>query len=433
MPSGHPSPYRAAIRAYYLLVGGCAFCYALAFTVSSVYRIEWARLDPLQLVLVGTALELTIFLAEVPTGALADLRGRRLSILVGLVLVGFGFLLEGAMPIFATIVLAQVLWGIGYTFTSGADRAWIVDEVGEDLVAPVFLRAAQAAQVGALAGIVLSALLAGLRLNLPILASGVLFLVLASALWRMMPERRFQPGAQDGGAAWSVFRTTLTRGLQVTRRHPVLLSLLGVGALWGLASEGFDRLWALHLLQEVTLPTLGPLAPVAWFGVIQAVTLVLSLVVTELTRRRLETGSYAAIARALTLLTGLQFVAMLTFAASGQLPLALMSYWSVMLLRQVTEPLYAAWINHGVPSTVRATVLSISSQSDALGQIAGGPLIGLIGLHISVRAALGTSAAALVPAILTLLLATRRQKALLPGSTVECVTETARAAEDAAG
>lgn len=413
MPTSHASPYRAAIRAYYLLAGGSAFCYALAFTISSVYRIERARLDPLQLVLVGTALELSIFLAEVPTGALADLRGRRLSILVGLVLIGCGFLLEGALPLFATIVLAQVLWGVGYTFTSGADKAWIADEVGEERVVPVFLRGAQAAQVGALAGIVLSALLAGLRLNLPILAAGGLFLALALALWRWIPERSFQPRSQDGGRAWTMFRATLSEGARVTRRHPVLLTLLGVGALWGLASEGFDRLWTLHLLRAVTLPPFGPLPPVAWFGLIQAVTLVLSLAATELTRRRLKAGSYPAIARALTLLTGLQLAAMLTFAASGALPLALAGYWSVMLLRQVNEPLYAAWINQGLlPSSVRATVLSISSQADALGQVAGGPLVGLIGLHISVQAALGTSAGALIPAVLLLLVAARHQALL---------------------
>ncbi len=412
MPASHASPYRAAIRSYYLLAGGSAFCYALAFTISSVYRIERARLDPLQLVLVGTALELSVFLAEVPTGALADLRGRRLSVLVGLVLIGCGFLLEGALPVFATIMLAQVLWGVGYTFTSGADKAWITDEVGEERVAPVFLRGAQAAQVGALAGIVLSALLAGLRLNLPILAAGGLFLALALALWHRMPERGWKPRGQDGERASTAFRATLSEGAQVTRRHPVLLTLLGVGALWGLASEGFDRLWTLHLLQAVTLPSLGPLPPVAWFGLIQAVTLVLSLAATELTRRRLKTGSYPVFARVLTLLTGLQLAAMLTFAASGALPLALASYWSVMLLRQVNEPLYAAWINQGLSSSVRATVLSISSQADALGQIAGGPLVGLIGLHISVQAALGTSAGALIPAVLLLLVAARHQALL---------------------
>ena len=37
----------------------------------------------------------------------------------------------------------QVIWGLGYTFVSGAAQAWITDEIGEDHVQPVFTRATQ--------------------------------------------------------------------------------------------------------------------------------------------------------------------------------------------------------------------------------------------------------------------------------------------------
>jgi DHA3 family tetracycline resistance protein-like MFS transporter len=46
--------------------------YSLIFTVNLLYYILIAKLDPLQLVLVGTALEASVFLFEVPTGVLAD-------------------------------------------------------------------------------------------------------------------------------------------------------------------------------------------------------------------------------------------------------------------------------------------------------------------------------------------------------------------------
>jgi DHA3 family tetracycline resistance protein-like MFS transporter len=48
---------------------------------------------------------------------------------------------------------------------------------------------------------------------------------------------------------------------------------------------------------------------------------------------------------------------------------------------------------------VRATVLSMSSQVDAIGQVAGGPAVGLIGNLISVRAALLTSSIILMPVL----------------------------------
>jgi DHA3 family tetracycline resistance protein-like MFS transporter len=67
-------------------------------------------------VLVGTVLELAVLIFEVPTGVLADTYNRRLLVIVGFFLVGAGFMLEGSIPIFVAVLIAQVIWGTGYTF-----------------------------------------------------------------------------------------------------------------------------------------------------------------------------------------------------------------------------------------------------------------------------------------------------------------------------
>src|SRR5215212_2498018 len=108
-----------AYHAYLVMQGGQAFCFAIIFTLSAVYRIQAAGLNPLELVLVGTVLELSAFICEVPTGVVADTYSRRLSIVIGVVLIGLGGALEGAFAFFPTILLAQVVWAMGYTFTSG--------------------------------------------------------------------------------------------------------------------------------------------------------------------------------------------------------------------------------------------------------------------------------------------------------------------------
>jgi DHA3 family tetracycline resistance protein-like MFS transporter len=105
--------------------------YAMIFTVSILSQVQTVGLNPFQLVLVGTVLELSAFVAEVPTGLVADVYSRRLSVIVGFVLVGLGFIVEGSIPQFWAILLAQVIWGIGATFQSGALEAWVADEVGE--------------------------------------------------------------------------------------------------------------------------------------------------------------------------------------------------------------------------------------------------------------------------------------------------------------
>jgi len=123
--------------------GTVGFLQSLIWTLSTLYFVDVASLNPLQLVLVGTVLEASVFLFEIPTGIVADLYSRKKSIVIGFVLIGLGFLLQGLVPHFVAILLAQALWGIGYTFTSGADSAWISDELGEDDLARVFLRGSQ--------------------------------------------------------------------------------------------------------------------------------------------------------------------------------------------------------------------------------------------------------------------------------------------------
>jgi len=139
---------------YLIMNAAASLSYAMVFTVSGVYLVTVVGLNPLQLVLVGTSLEVAVLLFEVPTGVVADVYSRRLSIIIGMFGIGAGFVLWGATPVFAAVLLAQVIWGIGYTFTSGADTAWIADEVGERATA-ASVRAALVAS-----GVILSPALA---------------------------------------------------------------------------------------------------------------------------------------------------------------------------------------------------------------------------------------------------------------------------------
>jgi hypothetical protein len=68
---------KSAYRLYLFL----RFCLALpAWVVVAVYLVREAKLDPLQLVLMGTVMEAAVFVFEIPTGVVADLVSRRLSL-----------------------------------------------------------------------------------------------------------------------------------------------------------------------------------------------------------------------------------------------------------------------------------------------------------------------------------------------------------------
>lgn len=73
----------SACPVYLLIRAVAAFAMGTATTLNLVYQIETVGLGPLELILIGTVLEVTCFLAQIPTGVIADLYSRRLSVIVG--------------------------------------------------------------------------------------------------------------------------------------------------------------------------------------------------------------------------------------------------------------------------------------------------------------------------------------------------------------
>lgn len=98
--------HRGAYPIYVVLRGASSLFYALVVTVNMVYQIQTVGLNPLQLVLVGTLLESVCFLFQVPTGILADMYGRRWAVVCGVFLIGAGFLVEGSISAFASVLIA---------------------------------------------------------------------------------------------------------------------------------------------------------------------------------------------------------------------------------------------------------------------------------------------------------------------------------------
>lgn len=223
----------------------------LVYTVLAVYYVTVVGLDPLQLVLVGTILEGTILLLEVPTGVLADVFNRKQTIVAGRAMVGLAFIAQALVPRFELILIAEALRAVGESCLSGATQAWLADEVGEARVGRLFMRAAQLRIAGYLIGIGCSVTLASTQLQLPILVGGGLTIGLAGVLAIGMPERRQFYEAAIGArvavrpSGWRTF----TEAIALIRSRPTLGVLLGAGLSLGAASQGLDRLWEAHLLR----------------------------------------------------------------------------------------------------------------------------------------------------------------------------------------
>jgi DHA3 family tetracycline resistance protein-like MFS transporter len=391
-----------ARRAYLVYIGLEAadnFCFMMVLTAAGLFMIQVAKLNALQLVLVGTALEVSVFLFEIPTGVVADTVSRRLSVIIGTVLIGIGLIVWGAWPLFGTILLGQVLWGIGATFTSGATQAWVSDETGNLQTGRIYLRAAQWGWAAGALGIVASVPLVALwGLQAPILAGGIGYLVAALVLVFVMSERHWSPAPRAGRSVMRSMADTLHTAGKTVRMVPALLTILAIAFIGGAGSEAFDRLRELHILSNFTLPTALP--AIAWFALINLVSLIGSVAAVEAARRWIDTESHLGAARTLLVLQVVLIAMIVAFAAAVSFEMAALSYLVTRIVRRVAQPIYTAWINLGLPSEVRATVHSLANQTDSLGQIAGGPLLGwLAAAAASTRPAMFAVAAILAPSL----------------------------------
>ena len=406
-----------AYPVYLMIEGVFGFAFLTFATLSTLYRIETVGLNPFQLVLVGTALELAAFSFEVPTGILADLYSRRLSVIIGFFLFGIGFMFEGLLPYFVTVMIAQVIWGAGSTFISGALEAWVADELGEEGIGRVYLRGSQFHQIGRMLGIPLAVALGSISLAVPLVAGGVILVVLGVLLVFVMPETGYTPAPRGERTTFGSMTDTFREGVGTIRGRPVLITIVVIAVLWGAASEGYDRLSQNHLVDNFSFPSLpaGPLDDVVvWFGLISAVGMAISIAAAELVRRKIDTDSHQAVARTLLFATTMVIVSLVGFALAGSFGLALGFMWLIGIFRDLHSPLTVAWLNQNIASRVRATVISMSSQADAFGQMFLGPVLGLIATLVSLRVNFMVSAAIIMPALYLYVRSLRSDTRLVP-------------------
>jgi MFS transporter, DHA3 family, tetracycline resistance protein len=369
------------------------------WVVMAVYLVRELHFSPLQLVLMGTAMEAAVFLCEVPTGVVADTYSRRLSLIIGYLGMGVAWIAVGLVSAPWLIIALWALWGLSYTFTSGAEQAWITDEVGFENVGSVFLRGARYGQVGAVLGLLAQVGVGVVSLRAGVILGGVFTIACGLGCLAVMPEHAFRRlPREERGSALAAMRTTAAAGARYAWAAPAILLLIGVELFMGASSEAFDRLKEAHFLRDIGLP--GEIDPVIWFGLLWLAGMVLNIAAIGSLIKRVDRGGRESVARYLFGFVFLELVAMLVFALTGSIWLAVAGILGVFFARNMAGPLFDTWLNSQITdSSVRATVISLTGQSNAVGQTAGGPMLGLVGNVWGISAALASGAAAIGPAL----------------------------------
>lgn len=323
-----------------------------------------------QLLLMGTAIELGVLLGEVPTGVVADVFSRKWSVVAGAAFLAGAQLASGLVADWHSYLITQFVWGFGWTFITGAEIAWVTDEIGSaEEAEPLLLRRGRYEFAAIGAGIVFFGVLSFLLpLATTVIIAGALGLVWSAFLAWAMQETGFVPSRANH---WSAFRAILIEGARftwATRGLRVLGVVLVVG---GMAAEAMDRL-DVRRLEDLGLSEGA--SPILVVGAVIATRSVLAWLVYRFFEDRF---AGRRVVSAFSLLLAFVAVCALLLAHTPILAVA-----AVLLVLQgglldMTNPLIKTWTNALAPSSARATVHSFIGQARAVGEILGGVLLGI--------------------------------------------------------
>jgi len=271
-------------------------------------------------------------------------------------------------------------------------------------VSRVFTRETQVDLTFSIVGTLAAGALGLVGLRAPVIAAGATMMLLAVGLWAVMPERHFHPTPRGDRETFGHLKDQLVAGLRIARGRQVVRVFLLVSLLVGLASEVFDRLWRVRVLDTFAMPALFGGDEAIAFTVFALIGTLVSLAASLasgrwLPRRVIDTNPGLPVAlSALVQVVGVVGVALL-----GNLWLALACVWLRSAAMAFSAPIESTWLNRNLDGSTRATVLSMNSQANAIGQVAGGPPLGALATRTSIPVALVVAAVVQAPTVLAFL------------------------------
>ncbi|MDX1416614.1 MAG: MFS transporter [Candidatus Promineifilaceae bacterium] len=361
---------RTIVRSYLVLTGLYTLSASLIWGVNTLFLLD-AGLSIAQVFFANAIFTGAMALFEIPTGVLADTRGRRVSFLLSIAVLVVGTLgyvaaaqFGGGLWLFGFM---SIILGLGYTFYSGAMEAWLVDALnasgfhGE--LDDIFARGWMITAVGMLIGSVSGGFLGSIDLSLPFLVrAGLLVLVFIVAFFTMH-EIGFTPSKATTAELPAEMRKIARASIQYGWQQPSVRLLLVTSFI-----QAIFYAWGFYAWQPYFLELLGRDAP--WVaGVVAALVALATMAGNKFVQWRSHKAG-----RRTSLLLGAAIVGTLAAVAVGLVNsfwIAVTCYLIASLSMGVWKPVKQAYMHQLIPSAQRATVVSFDSLVDSAGSVVG--------------------------------------------------------------
>jgi len=323
-------------------------------------------------------------LFEIPTGVLADTRGRRTSFLLSVLVVMLGTLGYVAASIFSIglwlFIVMSVVLGLGYTFYSGAVEAWLVDALNtsgyEGKLDVVFSRGAMVFGVAMLIGTVGGGALGSINLAIPFVLRAVLLAVVFVVSYFMMHDMGFAPRPLNWGTVLPEMQTVATDSVKFGWGKPSVRLLMATSFVLSAY-----MMWGFYAWQPYFLDLLGKDAP--WVaGVIAALISISTIIGNGLVSR-----FSGVIRRRTTILIGgtaVMSLATIGVGLAGSFWVAVGLFLITMMMFGMMQPVKQSYLHSCIPSDKRATVVSFDSLVGSGGSVLGQMGLGWLSQNVSI-------------------------------------------------
>lgn len=362
-------------RTYFALVLSSTLASSFIWGVNTLFLLD-AGLSNAQAFTANAFFTLGQVIFEIPTGVVADVRGRKLSFLLGACTLLVTTVLYVALwqvegPFWAWAVVSALI-GLGFTFFSGATEAWLVDALNfcgyDGTLERVFARGQVVMGVGMLVGAVGGGLVAqATNLGVPYLIRiGLLAVTIALAAF-MMKDLGFTPAAKTSPVdeARTVLRHSIDSGI---RNPPVRWLMLAAPFTVGVGLYAFYAVqpYLLELYGDDTAYAIGGFAA-ALFAAAQIVGGLTVPLAQRVFRYRTQALIVATVASVLALVA-------IGLSSSFWIVMGLLVVWS--MTGAAALPMRQAYLNGLISSDRRATVLSFDSLMGSAGGVVTQPILG---------------------------------------------------------
>jgi MFS family permease len=373
------------IRTYLTITGIFTLSASLIWGINTLFLLE-AGLSIFEVFVANAAFTAAMALFEVPTGVVADTRGRRISFLLSEATLAVGTLAYVAVAAMGGGVvwfsLAGIILGLGYTFYSGAVEAWMVDALratgfrGE--LDHAFARGGMVASIAMLVGTVAGGIIGSVDLSIPYLVRAGLVMLAFAVGFRSMHDLGFTPRTMHLRGIVGEMRKVGRAGLRFGwSKTPVRLLMLTSFVSYGFFS------WAWYAWQPYFLELLE--RDLVWVsGLIAALFALASMGGNAIVTRVARPGM-----RRTTILLGGSAIASACYVATG----AVQVFWIAVpvfifasFIGGVTQPVRQTYFHGLIPTDQRATLVSFDSLIGSVGSIGGQTGLGWLSQERSIAA-----------------------------------------------